>query len=57
MRFLVLKSDIDAIVANTIVEFRDATFFEDVYPMKTGIPQGTSEEDPTHTSSSIPDHV
>ncbi|KAL8124691.1 hypothetical protein AgCh_012369 [Apium graveolens] len=57
MRFLVLKSDIDGIVANTIVEFRDATFFEDVYPMKTGIPETTSEEDPTHTSSSIPDHV
>ena len=57
MRFLVLKSDIDGIVANTIVEFRDATFFEDVFPMKTGLPQDTSEEDPTHTSSSIPDHV
>ena len=41
MRFLVLKSDIDSIVANTIVEFRDATFFENVFPMKTGIPQDT----------------
>ena len=57
MRFLVIKSDIDGIVANTIVEFRDATFFEDVFPMKTGIPQGNSEDDPTLTSSSIPDHV
>ncbi|KAL8149671.1 hypothetical protein AgCh_006619 [Apium graveolens] len=57
MRFLVLKSDIDGIVANTIVEFRDATFFEDVFPMKTGIPQGTFDDDPTRTSSSIPDHV
>ncbi|KAL8096682.1 hypothetical protein AgCh_037602 [Apium graveolens] len=57
MRFLVLKSDLDGIMANTIVEFRDATFFEDVYPMKTGIPETTSEEDPTHTSSSIHDHM
>ncbi|KAL8093519.1 hypothetical protein AgCh_035404 [Apium graveolens] len=56
-RFLVLKSDIDGIVANTIVEFRDATFFEEVFPMKTGISLGSSEDDPTHTSSSIPDHV
>ncbi|KAL8120351.1 hypothetical protein AgCh_017506 [Apium graveolens] len=57
MRFLVLKSDIDGIVANTIVEFRDATFYEEVFPMKTGISLGSSEDDPTHTSSSIPDHV
>ncbi|KAL8120719.1 hypothetical protein AgCh_017774 [Apium graveolens] len=57
MRILVLKSDIDGIVANTIVEFRDATFFEDVFPIKTSIPQGTSDDDPTRTSSSIPDHV
>ena len=38
MRFLVVKSDIDGIVVNTIVEFRDATFFEKVFPMKAGIP-------------------
>ena len=57
MRFLVLKSYIDGIVANTIVEFRDSTFFENIFPMKTGIPQDTSNDDPTHTSSSIPDHV
>ncbi|KAL8115920.1 hypothetical protein AgCh_022423 [Apium graveolens] len=29
----------------------------DVYPIKTGILEKTFEEDPTHTSSSIPDHV
>ncbi|KAL8110798.1 hypothetical protein AgCh_026508 [Apium graveolens] len=57
MRFLVLKSNIDGIVAKTIVEFRDATFFEEVFPMKTSISLGSSEDDPTHTSSSIPDHV
>ena len=52
-----LKSDIDGKVTNTIVEFHDTTFFEDVFPMKTGIPQDISDDDPTHTSSSIPDHV
>ena len=57
MRFLVLKFDIDGIVANTIVEFRDATFFDDVFPVKTGIPPVSSNDDPTHKSSSIPDHV
>ena len=44
-------------MANTRVEFRDATFFEDVFPMKTGISQSSSNDDPTHTFSSIPDHV
>ncbi|KAL8089895.1 hypothetical protein AgCh_039379 [Apium graveolens] len=42
---------------NKLVEFHDTTFFEEVFPMKTGIPLGSSEDDPTHTSSSIPDHV
>ena len=50
MRFLVLKSYIYGIVANTIVEFRGEIFLEDVYPMKTSIPQGSSDDDPTHTS-------
>ncbi|KAL8089478.1 hypothetical protein AgCh_039085 [Apium graveolens] len=53
-----LRSDKgDGNVVNTIFEFHDATFFEEVFPMKTGIPLGSSEDDPTHTSSSIPDHV
>ena len=37
LRFLVIKSEISGIDVNSIVEFRDATFFEDVFPMKTGI--------------------
>ncbi|KAL8108660.1 hypothetical protein AgCh_024935 [Apium graveolens] len=57
MRFLVLKSNIYGIVANTIVEFRDTTLFEEVFPIKTGISLGSSEDDLTHRSSSIPDHV
>ncbi|KAL8088682.1 hypothetical protein AgCh_038452 [Apium graveolens] len=40
MRFLVLKSDIDGIVANTIVEFRDATFFEEM--TNVGVDPGSS---------------
>ena len=55
-RFLVIKSEIPGIDVNTIVEFRDATFFEDVFPMKTGIPQEVSS-DSALISLSIPDHV
>ena len=44
-------------MANTIVEFGDATFFEDVFPMNAGIPQNISDDDPTRTSSFTPDHV
>ena len=55
-RFLVIKSEIPSIDVNTILEFRDATFFEDVFPMKTGIPQDNSL-DSALSSSSIPEHV
>ncbi|KAL0302302.1 UNVERIFIED_CONTAM: Retrovirus-related Pol polyprotein from transposon TNT 1-94 [Sesamum calycinum] len=34
LRFLVIKSEISGIEVNTIVEFRDAVFLEDVFPMK-----------------------
>ena len=53
MRFLVLKSDINGIVASTIIEFCDATLCEDVFLMKIS----SSNDDLIHTSSSIPDHV
>ena len=33
-RFLVFKSDINDIHVNTIMESRDASFFEDVFPHK-----------------------
>ena len=36
--FLVIKSEVDGIDANTIVEFTDATFFEDVFTMKDRLP-------------------
>ncbi|KAL0430542.1 UNVERIFIED_CONTAM: Retrovirus-related Pol polyprotein from transposon TNT 1-94 [Sesamum radiatum] len=55
-RFLVIKSEILGIEVNTIVEFRDAVFIEDVFPMKTGIPSSVSLDD-SLASTSIPEHV
>ncbi|KAL0339923.1 UNVERIFIED_CONTAM: Retrovirus-related Pol polyprotein from transposon TNT 1-94 [Sesamum radiatum] len=56
LRFLVIKSEIPGIEVNTIVEFRDAVFLEDVFPMKTGIPSSVSLDD-SLASTSIPEHV
>ncbi|KAL0423561.1 UNVERIFIED_CONTAM: Retrovirus-related Pol polyprotein from transposon TNT 1-94, partial [Sesamum radiatum] len=47
---------ISSIEVNTIVEFRDAVFIEDVFPMKTGIPSSVSLDD-SLVSTSIPKHV
>jgi hypothetical protein len=33
-RFLVVKSGVSDMHVGTIVEFRDATFFEDIFPMR-----------------------
>ncbi|KAL0360460.1 UNVERIFIED_CONTAM: Retrovirus-related Pol polyprotein from transposon TNT 1-94 [Sesamum radiatum] len=51
-----LWKEIPGIEVNTIVEFRDAVFIEDVFPMKTGIPSSVSLDD-SLTSTSIPEHV
>ncbi|KAL0412036.1 UNVERIFIED_CONTAM: Retrovirus-related Pol polyprotein from transposon TNT 1-94 [Sesamum latifolium] len=56
LRFLIIKSEILGIEVNTIVEFRDAVFIEDVFPMKTGIPSSVSLDD-SLASTSIPEHV
>ncbi|KAL0432870.1 UNVERIFIED_CONTAM: Retrovirus-related Pol polyprotein from transposon TNT 1-94 [Sesamum latifolium] len=56
LRFLVIKSEISGIEVNTIVEFRDAVFIEDVFPMKTGISSSVSLDD-SLASTSIPEHV
>ncbi|KAL0457559.1 UNVERIFIED_CONTAM: hypothetical protein Slati_1095100 [Sesamum latifolium] len=48
--------EISGIEVNTIVEFRDAVFIEDVFPMKTGIPSSVSLDD-SLASTSIPEHV
>ncbi|KAL0329264.1 UNVERIFIED_CONTAM: hypothetical protein Sradi_4913100 [Sesamum radiatum] len=53
---MVIKSETPGIEINTIVEFRDAFFLEDVFPMKTGIPSSVSLED-SLASTSIPEHV
>ncbi|KAL0463457.1 UNVERIFIED_CONTAM: hypothetical protein Slati_0233300 [Sesamum latifolium] len=56
LRFLVIKSEISGIKVNTIVEFRDVIFLEDVLSMKTGIPSSVSIDD-SLASTSIPEHV
>ncbi|KAL0349528.1 UNVERIFIED_CONTAM: hypothetical protein Sradi_4102000 [Sesamum radiatum] len=55
-RFLVIQSKIPGIEVNTIVEFRDAVFIEDVFSMKTGIPSSVSLDD-SLASTSISEHV
>ncbi|KAL2250171.1 UNVERIFIED_CONTAM: Retrovirus-related Pol polyprotein from transposon TNT 1-94 [Sesamum indicum] len=56
LRFLVIKSEIPGIKVNTIVEFRDDVFLEDVFSLKTGIPSNVSLDD-SLASTSIPEHV
>ncbi|KAL0373209.1 UNVERIFIED_CONTAM: hypothetical protein Scaly_1002500 [Sesamum calycinum] len=56
LRFLIIKSEIPSIEVNTIVEFRDPVFLEDVFPMKIGIPSSVSLDD-SLASTSIPEHV
>ncbi|KAL2240888.1 UNVERIFIED_CONTAM: Retrovirus-related Pol polyprotein from transposon TNT 1-94 [Sesamum indicum] len=53
---LVIKSEISGIEVKTIVEFRDAIFLEDVFPLKIGIPSNVSFDD-SLASTSIPEHV
>ena len=51
-RFLVIKSEVNEIDANTtIIESKDATFFEDAFPMKDRLPL-TPERD--HIKQSPP---
>ncbi|KAL0386524.1 UNVERIFIED_CONTAM: hypothetical protein Slati_4597100 [Sesamum latifolium] len=56
LRFLIIKSEIPSIEVNTIVEFRDAVFIEDVCPMKIGISSSVSLDD-SLASTSIPENV
>ena len=56
-RFLIIKSELPGIDVNTMVESRDATFFESIFPMKTGVPQQLSYENVPFTSGSISEHV
>lgn len=36
-RFLIIKLEVQGIDPNTIIESRDATFFEDTFPFKTKV--------------------
>ncbi|KAL0451686.1 UNVERIFIED_CONTAM: putative mitochondrial protein [Sesamum latifolium] len=56
LRFLVIKLQISGIEVNTIVDFRNVVFIEDVFPMKTGIPSSVSLDD-SLAFTSIPEHV
>ncbi|KAL0307263.1 UNVERIFIED_CONTAM: Retrovirus-related Pol polyprotein from transposon TNT 1-94 [Sesamum radiatum] len=56
LRFLVIKSEIPGIEVNTIVEFHDGVFLEDVFPIKIGIPSSVSLDD-SLASTSLPEHV
>ncbi|KAK4385901.1 hypothetical protein Sango_2714100 [Sesamum angolense] len=56
LRFLVIKLKTSSIEVNTIVEFHDVVFLEDVFPIKIGIPSSVSL-DGSLASTSIPEHV
>ncbi|KAL2253074.1 UNVERIFIED_CONTAM: Retrovirus-related Pol polyprotein from transposon TNT 1-94 [Sesamum indicum] len=56
LRFLNIKSKISGVEVNTVVEFRDAVFLEDAFPLKTGIPSNVSLDN-SLASTSIPEHV
>src|ERR1041384_8468225 len=45
-RFLIVKSEVSDMRVGTIVELNDATFFEDIFPMKD-MPTSSNQEIPT----------
>ena len=51
-RFLVIDSEINGISNNTIIESRDATFFEDIFPFKSKIPTQVKQTPLTNDESS-----
>ncbi|CAL2241227.1 unnamed protein product [Prunus armeniaca] len=60
-RFLVINSEISEISNNTILESRDATYFEDIFPFKTRIQKqvvdrsrSNNGSDKASTSTSLP---
>ncbi|BBN68596.1 transposable element gene [Prunus dulcis] len=46
-RFLVINFEVKEVANNTIMEARDATFFEDIFPYKTRISKEVQIRDPT----------
>ena len=58
-RFLIVKSDVPDMHVGTIMESNDATFFEDIFPMKNN-PSSSSQEMPSSSSqdlSTIPEPI
>ena len=60
-RFLIVKSEVSNMHVGTIMESNDATFFEDIFPMKDmpsssnqGMPSTSSQELATIPESNIP---
>jgi hypothetical protein len=50
-KFLIIKSDIPNVHANTMTESRDATFFKNIFPMKDS---AASSSQPTYISALEP---
>jgi hypothetical protein len=45
-RFLIVKSEVPDMLVGTIMESNDATFFEDIFPMKD-MPNSSNQEIPS----------
>ena len=52
-RFLVVKSETSEIIVNTIMESRDASFFEDIYPTRTAGSASQTEDNQTMNNSNF----
>jgi hypothetical protein len=50
-KFLIIKSEIPDVHANTMIESRDATFFKNIFPVKDSV---ASSSQPTYISASEP---
>ena len=53
-RFLVVKSEVSDVHVGTILESKDATFFEDIFPMKD-IPSSSNQEIPNTSIQELDD--
>src|SRR5438034_2632889 len=51
-RFLIVKSEVPDMHVGTIMDSNDATFFEDIFPMKDN-PSSSSQEIPSSSSQDI----
>jgi hypothetical protein len=51
-RFLIIKSEVSDMHVGTIMQSNDATFFEDIFPMKD-MPSSSNEKIPTLSSEEL----